>query len=571
LLAGSQYAKPLPKNLFGWLSDFFAVPDTVILQHQSLDAYFFLRLLKISVVTCLVGCAITWPILVPVYATGHGGKTQLDAITFGNIGTGKNAWRLYAPAGCAYLLFGFIMLMITRESIFYINMRQAYFMNPAYASKLTSRTVLYVSVPDDYLDEARLREMLGPHATRFWFPGETKELDKLVEERDKAAALLEAAETDLIRTANAQRLKAGELPADPDVENGASTPTADRWITRKQRPSHRLKPVIGKKVDSIEWSREEIARLTPLIEAEQAKHRAGESKKYPAVFVEFDSLTEAQAAYQSLAHHQPLKMSPRYTGIHPLDVIWGNLKIGGWERFIRQTLTVSAVVITVIYWSVPVAFIGVISNINYWIGPHGKTPWLNWLQKIPSVIFGVVTGLLPVVLLAVLMALLPPYLRRKYLGQSLRPQLIDLVLSKLGGCPTLADVEYTVSNYYFAFQVVQVFLVTTLSSAVSGSVINIINKPSSAISILASSVPSANNFYLSYMVLQGLGVVSGMLASVAGLIVTPLLARLLGSTPRKLFLRWNTLSSLSYGTVYPIYTNLLVIGKNAFSLPRTSH
>jgi hypothetical protein len=521
-----------------------------VLQHQSLDAFFFLRLLKMATVSCLVGCAITWPILIPIYATGGGGKKQLDIITFGNIGDGKEAWRLYAPAVCAWIFLGFIMLMITRESVFYINLRQAYLMNPGYAAKLTSRTVLYVSVPDEYLNEERLRETLGPHALRFWFPADAKELEKMVEEREKAAMLLEGAETSLIRAANGERIKqlaAGTETADP--ETAAEESSADRWVTTKMRPTHRLKPLIGKKVDSIEWSRTEIARLTPLIEAEQTKHRVGDVKRYPAVFVEFDSLLEAQSAFQSLTHHQPLRMAPRYTGIHPLEVIWGNLRISGWERFIRQTLTISAVVITVIYWSVPVALVGTISNINYWIGPDGKTPWLGFLNKVPPSIFGVITGLLPTVLLAVLMALLPPYLRW---------------MAKLGGAPTQADVEYRVSNYYFAFQVVQVFLVMTLSSAVSGSVITIINQPSKAISILAASIPTASNFYLSYMVLQGLGVVSGMLASVAGLVVKPLLAKFLGSTPRKLFLRWNSLSALNYGTVFPIYTNLLVIGKSLY-------
>ncbi|HEY2594982.1 MAG TPA: hypothetical protein VGK33_13890, partial [Chloroflexota bacterium] len=429
----SELAPQLPGSLFGWVSAFFAVPDTAVLQHQSLDAYFFLRLLKMSVVTCLVGCAITWPILVPIYATGGGNGQQLDAITFGNIGDGKQAWRLYAPAVCAWLLFGFILVMITRESVYYVNLRQAYLMNPGYAAKLTSRTVLYVSVPDEYLNEERLRETLGPHAIRFWFPADAKELDKMVAERDKVAALLEGAETTLIRAANGERIKqlaAGGAEPAADVEAGAEPASADRWITKKMRPTHRLKPVVGKQVDSIEWSREEIARLTPLIDAEQAKHRAGDAKRYPAVFVEFDSLLEAQSAFQSLTHHQPLRMAPRYTGIHPLDVIWGNLKISGWERFIRQTLTISAVVVTVIYWSVPVAFVGTISNINYWIGPDGKTPWLGFLHKVPIVIFGVITGPLPAVLLAVLMSLLPPYLR---------------LLAKLGGAPTQADVEYTVS------------------------------------------------------------------------------------------------------------------------------
>lgn len=115
------------------------------------------------------------------------------------------------------------------------------------------------------------------------------------------------------------------------------------------------------------------------------------------------------------------------------------------------------------------------------------------------------------------------------------------------------------SNYYFAFQVVQVFLVTTLSGSASSAGAQIAQDPSQVFNLLATSIPKSSNFYLSYIIVQGLGVVSGLLANIGGLIVTPLLARFLGSTPRKLFLRWNKLNQINYGTVFPIYTNLLVI------------
>jgi calcium permeable stress-gated cation channel len=132
-------------------------------------------------------------------------------------------------------------------------------------------------------------------------------------------------------------------------------------------------------------------------------------------------------------------------------------------------------------------------------------------------------------------------------------------MAKLGGSPTTADVEYTVSNYYFGFQVVQVFLVATLSGAASSAGAEIAKNPSKIFDLLSTSIPKSSNFYLSYIIVQGLGVVAGLLANVAGLVVTPLLARFLGSTPRKLFLRWNTLKQINYGTVFPIYTNLLII------------
>jgi hypothetical protein len=438
--------------------------------------------------------------------------------------------------------------MITRESVYYINLRQAFLMSPGYAAKLPSRTVLYTAVPSAYLTESKLRETLGSHVRRIWFPTDTDKLDDLVKERTKAAMKLEGAETKLIRLANAERLKSLKTgaPAHEDVETAATSNTADRWITPKQRPTHRLKLLIGKKVDTIYWCRSELERLTPLIEAEQAKHIAGDAKKMSAAFVEFSSLSEAQAAYQSLTHHELLAMAPRYTGMHPTEVIWSNLKIKGPERFTRAAITISIVVALVIFWSFPVAVVASISNISTWTDPNGKTPWLSFLNKMPRVIFGVVSGLLPVVLLSLLMALLPPFLRW---------------MAKLGGSPTRGDVEYTTSNYYFAFQVVQVFLVTTLLSAASGAVFDILKQPSQAISILSNRLPKASNFYLSYMVLQGLGVFAGMLVGIAGLFITPILAKFLGSSPRKLFQRWNSLAGLSWGTVYPVYTNLLVIGK----------
>jgi calcium permeable stress-gated cation channel len=472
-----------------------------------------------------------------------GGSMQaLDACTCSSV-------RSSAGFGAKLTSIVFIFFMIGREMVYYVNLRQAYLMNPAYATKLPSRTVLYVAVPKPYLNEAKIRAMLGPQVKHVWFPTDTKELQDLVDERQKAAMTLEGAETNLIQTANGERLKATEKGASNDVEQGQTG--ADRWVTAKMRPTHRVPMIVGKKVDSVNWSREEITRLSPLVEEGQAKHRAGDAKKTGAVFVEFETMGAAQAAFQSVTHHQPLKMSPRWTGMAPAEVIWKNLAISGWSRFLRTWITTAIVIVTIVYWSIPVAFVGTISNINYWIGPGGKTPWLNFLNKVPTVVFGVITGLLPTVLLAVLMSLLPPFLRW---------------MAKLGGSPTLGDVEYKVSNYYFGFQVVQVFLVTTFSSAASGSVFAIINNPSSAPTLLAKNLPQANSFYLSYIILQGLGVVSGMIAGIAGLFVTPLLARFLGKTPRKLFMTWNGLSTLSYGTVYPIYTNLLVIGKSLKSV-----
>ena len=78
------------------------------------------------------------------------------------------------------------------------------------------------------------------------------------------------------------------------------------------------------------------------------------------------------------------------------------------EKIGRFAVTTAFVTVMIIFWAIPVAFVGSISNINYLTN---KLPWLDWINDIPPVILGAITGLLPSILLALLMALLPIILR----------------------------------------------------------------------------------------------------------------------------------------------------------------
>lgn len=81
----------------------------------------------------------------------------------------------------------------------------------------------------------------------------------------------------------------------------------------------------------------------------------------------------------------------------------------------------------------------------------------------------------------------------------------------------------------------------------------------SAPSLLAKAIPTASRFYLSYFILQGLGVVSGLLLGLVGLVIFMVLGKILDKTPRKMYQRWINLSGLGWGTLFPVYTNLFVI------------
>lgn len=442
------------------------------------------------------------------------------------------------------------MYMVTRESIYYINLRQAYLLSPLYAKRMSSRTVLFVSVPEEYHDEAKIRRMYGRSVKHVWIANDCQEIEDIVEERDKVAMKLETAETKLIKLANAARLKVAKKGGSNDQEHlgavndldGESGSAAARWVKPKQRPTHRLKPIIGKKVDTINWCRSELERLIPKVNALQARHRAGEGKVIPAVFVEFYTQAEAQSAFQSLAHHQPLHMAPRFIGINPEEVIWKSLKITWASRVVRGIVTVGFVTVMVIFWAIPVAFVGSISNIA---SLTSIAPFLSFITKIPGPILGVVQGLLPAVLLGILMALVPMILR---------------LMAKWGGAPSTPQVELTVQNSYFFFQVIQVFLVTTLASGAAAAGGKIAKDPSQAPNLLATNLPKASNFYISYFIVQGLTKASGMVLQLVGVLLFMVLGKFLDSTPRKVYKRWSSLGDLKWGTVFPIYTNLLVIG-----------
>ena len=103
-MADSERTKPAAKpGLFGWVSDFRAMDDDFILNHQSLDGYLYVRFFKMIIVMSFVGCLITWPVLFPVNATGGGGQEDLDILSFSNV---AHTPRFFAHALIAWIFFG---------------------------------------------------------------------------------------------------------------------------------------------------------------------------------------------------------------------------------------------------------------------------------------------------------------------------------------------------------------------------------------------------------------------------------------------------------------------------------
>ncbi|RKF56922.1 Uncharacterized protein RSN1 [Golovinomyces cichoracearum] len=553
-LREEERTEALPDGWFNWIGPFTKIADSSALKSQSLDAYLFLRFLKMTVIIMFIGALITWPILFPVYITGGSGSGQLDMLSMSNIDkSGSGKYRYYATTFAGWIFFSFILFLVTRESVFFINLRQAFLLSPTYASKISSRTVLFTSVPTKYRDETKLRQIYGSSVKRVWLTKDTTSIDELVNERDKVALKLEAAEIELIKTANIERLKFNKKNKNKSASTNAETMAPEenveagslsaRWVPEKKRPTHRLGlfGLFGRKEDTIIWCRRRLEHLISATLDAQNSYKTGDINKTGSVFVEFKTLADAQNASQTLTHHHAFQMAPRFIGINPEEVIWSSLKISWSQRVIRRLAIISFVSALIIFWAIPVGFVGLISNVNY-LKTYSA---LSWLDKIPGKIMGIITGLLPAVALGILMSLVPIIIR---------------ALAKLAGEPSLSLAELFTQKIYFIFQVVQVFLVATVASAATALIKQAIDDPSSITTTLATKIPKASNFYISYFVVQGLTIASGVISQVVGFLIFSLMYKLFAKTPRSLYEKWAQLSSISWGSTLPVYTNIAVIG-----------
>jgi hypothetical protein len=175
------------------------VPDKFMLYHQSLDSYLFLRFLRTLIFICIVGACITWPILMPINATGGGNAKELNRISIGNV---KEKHRLYAHATVAWVFFGFVMFTVARERLWLIGLRQAWNLSKTNAMRLSSRTVLFLSAPIAALDESNKDRFFGKEAVRVWPATKADKLRSLVSSRNSLVEELESAELSLIQKAN---------------------------------------------------------------------------------------------------------------------------------------------------------------------------------------------------------------------------------------------------------------------------------------------------------------------------------------------------------------------------------
>jgi hypothetical protein len=259
-----------------------------------------------------------------------------------------------------------------------------------------------------------------------------KELPAVYDRRAEASNKLESAENALLKMAAKIRAKKLKKQAKAAKKSGAPAPTddtlatdaegrplthvsvddpetnvslAEKLVPQKKRPSHRLPlsfmpfalPLIGEKVDSINWARDQIVATNELLakgralidsqssgkilpplpsdagstgsnngneteqksdkkSAKKAEKSAAPSQEYPplnSAFITFNQQIAAHMAKNALNHHDPYRMTGRYAEVAPEDVIWSNLGLNAYEGKVRMLISYAATAGLIILWALP--------------------------------------------------------------------------------------------------------------------------------------------------------------------------------------------------------------------------
>lgn len=223
--------------------------------------------------------------------------------------------------------------------------------------------------------------------------------------------------------------------------------------------------------------------------------------------------------------------------LHNLTQSWSRVE---WTRVGVRLVLIALIVL----WTLPMAATGSLSQLASLLQLIGGS-------YMPDSVLGILQGVLPSVATSMLLSIFPTLLR----------YIVDKAHH-----PTTTARESAMLEYYFTFLFLQLFLVASISSALIPTLFDVLNSGVVELPrILARNLPLAGNYYISYLLLQGISLVTSTLLPWKP-IVELLWTRATAKTPRE---RQNALelakSTRYWGDLYAFYSILAVLGQSAGS------
>lgn len=374
--------------------------------------------------------------------------TGLNVLSFQNVAPNQTS-RYWGHLVCACLAIAWTLYRIYREKLHFIAVRQEYLTSPEHRLKASARTVLVTNIPSEYRSNEALKALFDVFVDNddrskltVWVNRDYKSLRALSARRRKLCHALEKEELKILRSVNKQYRKLGSAkavesaprirPLDftvPSERNEVATDDTQQalkhiaklfdedckdhdqlWRKYLKKSEGSQVKIIEDETDSrtqlsslkfwkrepttsvpkIAWLRAEIARLNVQIdEILQDLDDETQFKKQNSAFVQFDRQMSAHMAFALTTHHRPGCMSPRFLDVAPHEVLWPNMGLTTWDRFVRACIAVVLFIGMIILWGIPATFLGIISQLE---SVRYNYTWLHWLRPWPNWIISLISG-----------------------------------------------------------------------------------------------------------------------------------------------------------------------------------
>ncbi|KNZ43993.1 uncharacterized protein VP01_962g3 [Puccinia sorghi] len=342
-----------------------------------------------------------------------------------------------------------------------------------------------------------------------------------------------------------------------------------KHVSTIPRPTFRSNWFSRKKVDLIDHLTAEFQKADDLVQ----RRRKGNFRCHSIAFVTFKSYMDAQTLCQ--VNHWPkpgqalISLAPE-----PRDIYWSNLTIPRWSLKIRNAMVLLSIAALYGFWATPVTFVARWMSYDTLVSLLSPK-LIHWIEKSPT-IKALIQNSLPTLAIIIFNALLPLLLdcqalydaglQGKKSDRVLPDEEISSVPPHVCQCLLLIIIPIKYLPQFIILTLPYHIISTVFFIFVAVSTVSLLrdlrDNPAQFIDKIASSLPGARDFFISYLMLQSLAIIPLQLLQLPGQLIR-LFYRLFSGlhTPRRHSEQKNMhLEVLSLGTIYPQALLVFTIG-----------
>ncbi|KAL1726511.1 hypothetical protein EV714DRAFT_287182 [Schizophyllum commune] len=456
-----------------------------------------------------------------------------------------------------YLFTALALFFIRRNYRRFIRARQLFSLELVHS--IPARTVLVTRLPQHLKSERALAEYfeaMDLSVESVSLVREVGSLKRLLDARTEALLRLERAWVGYVgnpsaveeydpEAAEGAQLVDVEDGSEVDLEaNGACNERRRFVVPHRPRPTLRPRwfalrrcacfpfpvPWLAPKVDALEYLESDFRALDDEF---KKRRRNGRFKATETAFVTFEKMSSAQVAIQVAHAPAPLQTVTK-PAPEPRDIVWSNMTPSQRSIMTRDTVVMALMGLLLFFWVIPTSALA--SLLSY--KEIKKTlPWLARLIDRNETIEAIVQNSLPSAAIITLNALLPFLLEALTYAQGYRAR---------------SWIEYSLLKKYFLFLLINVVFIFLLASTYLQLVMDLANSPAKIPEKVAQALHAgkARHFFLSYVILQSLGIMPLQLLNL-GVVIPRILMRIFVTRTPRDFAELNAPPLINYGVVYP--------------------